>query len=87
MTQAKYFQKLKCECGGIKLRLAPNKEVVTTLPHIKCNGSGIIKGADITSTIKPILEGIDKEIRISYSGKYFYKKSKQIIEENVIKVE
>ena len=43
MTQAKYFQKLKCDHSQ----------------HCK-NGSGIIAGADITSIIKPILEGIDK---------------------------
>ena len=85
----KYFQKLKCpECVGYGCQ--------------DCLISGIIKGADITSTIKPIWEGIDKElisdnvyrnIETNDEDAYFkgvidaFRKAKQIIEENVIKVE
>ena len=92
MTQAKYFQKLKCdECENISGRPA------------------IHTGADITEIIKPILEGIDKEIKLCdeaikyYATNYHFvrkpklqelghqavglQKAKQIIEENVIKVE
>ena len=81
----KYFQKLKCE---------------KHFHDLGCNDS--IQGADITSTIKPILEGIDKElisdnvysnIETNDEDAYFrgvidaFRKAKQIIEENVIKVE
>ena len=87
----KYFQKLKCECvdfsGAIHLNC------------INCKGSGIIAGADITSTIKPIWEGIDKElisdnvyrnIETNDEDAYFkgvidaFRKAKQIIEDNII---
>ena len=90
MTQTKYFQKLKCECVDFSGAIHLNCDT--------CKGSGIIAGADITSTIKPILEGIDKaqiqrelqllvlEVR---SDGYWnaLEKAKQIIEENTIKVE
>ena len=45
----KYFQKLKCECTDFY-----DNECVF------CGNTKEIKGADITSTIKPILEGIDE---------------------------
>ena len=77
MTQAKYFQKLKCD-GDFQ--------------HSKsceCKGSGIIAGADITSTIKPILEGIDNAMKITNDARHLHglNIAKQIIEDNVIKVE
>ena len=90
--KAKYFQKLKCEHKVESL-----KDLCTD-----CKGSGIIKGADITETIKPILEGIDKElisdnvygnIETNDEDAYFkgviddFRKAKQIIENNLIKVE
>ena len=44
MTQAKYFQKLKCECfKGL--------DRDTYKRCYDCKGSGIIAGVDITSTI------------------------------------
>ena len=44
----KYFQKLKCKHEVESLKdLCPS-----------CKGSGIIAGADITSTIKPILDNL-----------------------------
>ena len=94
MTQTKYFQKLKCRCKGIEF------EEGTCCGS--CKGSEIIKGADITETIKPILEGIDKElildtvygnIETNDEDAYFkgviddFRKAKQIIENNLIKVE
>ena len=87
MTQAKYFQKLECEIchGSSKL-------------CYDCKGSGIIAGADITSTIKPILEWIENskdEYKPKVIDKGIYnlvrsgfnnglQKAKQIIEENII---
>ena len=89
MTQLKYFQKLKCNY---------------TKSHPKiclCEGSGIIARADITETIKPILDGINnsklpipsKKSKLndlygeSKSFNEGLEKAKQIIEENTIKVE
>ena len=48
-----YFQKLKCECHCHNCC----KESVQP-----CCDKGIIAGVDITETIKPILEGIIKEL-------------------------
>ena len=86
MTQTKYFQKLKCECVDFSGAIHLNCDT--------CKGSGIIAGADITSTIKPILEGIDSNEHIANingrkirSGLIRIEKAKQIIEENTIKVE
>ena len=54
MTQAKYFQKLKCKsCTAFD-------DNATHQEFMQCKGTGIIKGADITETIKPIFEGIKK---------------------------
>ena len=83
MTQTKYFQKLKCKCSH-------DGSIVKTCWN--CKGSGFIKGADITSTIKPILEGIENNKRSVEQFGYgafnnALEKAKQIIEENVIKVE
>ena len=91
--EVKYYQKLKCRCKGIEF------EEGTCCGS--CKGSGITKGADITSTIKPILEGIilsklskiillygdlhDREERIGFNRGL--QKAKRMIEENVINVE
>ena len=87
----KYFQKLKCEdCGYGTIADDFGEEIIC----LYCKGSGIIAGADITSTIKPILEGIDSNEHIANingrkirSGLIRIEKVKQIIEENTIKVE
>ena len=54
----KYFQKLKCLYCKF---YSNNKDNCHN-----CDGSGIIKGADITSTIKPILDLYDKYINFDY---------------------
>ena len=58
MTQAKYFQKLKCENLGKFPNWHTNPKGFYKCD--KCDNSGIIAGADITETIKPILEGNEK---------------------------
>ena len=93
----KYFQKLKCEdCGYGTIADDFGEEIIC----LYCKGSGIIKGVDITSTIKPILGGIKlMEYRKgSYGKDGFYSRLtrekwnshlvqlKQIILANVIKV-
>ena len=83
-----YFQKLKCN-GDFQHGKS-----------CECKGSGIIAGADITSTIKPILDWFETRIDYMKSIKPhkeelvtlktsigLLKEAKQIIEENVIKVE
>ena len=52
MIQAKYFQKLKCEQCFTWEDLGEECGI--------CKGSGIIKGADITETIKPIFDYIEE---------------------------
>ena len=92
MTQAKYFQKLKCENLGKFPNWHTNPKGFYKCD--KCDNSGIIAGADITETIKPILEGIEFNEHLSNingrkikSGLVRIEKAKQIIEENTIKVE
>ena len=98
MVEAKYFQKLKCENLGKFPNWHTNPKGFYKCD--KCDNSGIIAGADITSTIKPILEGIELEIEICNKDAQdddkevsqhiiigrvrSLEKAKQIIEENVI---
>ena len=101
--EVKYYQKLKCRC---KYFWANGIEFEEGTCCGSCKGSGITKGADITETIKLILEGINNQIEIlikNYNHHINYgnervaegllgnknglQKAKQIIEENVIKVE
>ena len=81
MTKTKYFQKVKCDCKDFY-----DNECVF------CGNTKEIKGADITQTIKPILEEIENNKRSveQYGYGAFNKalqKANQIIEGNVVKVE
>ena len=76
MTQAKYFQKLKCPCKT-------NEWAEHKINDKDC--SGIIAGADITSTIKPIYDWVIKGIEFCKIEDL--EQVKRIIEKNVIKVE
>ena len=69
MTQTKYFQKLKYENLSKFPNWHTNSKGFYDCPI--CHKAGIIKGADITETIKMILEGIDDEIK--KNSKYFHK--------------
>ena len=61
MVESKYFQKLKCD--QIVCVNNQEKSGYAYSKCIRCKGSGIIAGADITETIKPILEGQEMLIK------------------------
>ena len=96
MTQTKYFQKLKCESGNG----TPDNSNLWVCPYCY-KGSGIIAGVNITETITPILY-LFNELENRYKHRIYrnpmsktmqkdilesLQKAKQIIENNVIKVE
>ena len=90
MTTKKYFEELKCDnCygdGNTPIhRDHDNYPDVNCCPEncdcIICKGSGIIRGADITSTIKPILEGINKEINLCDEAIKYYATKKSPLQE------
>ena len=83
--EVKYFQKLKCDNWKnlFNDKSLQEQEKCSRFCSL-CEGSNIVKGVDITETIKLILEDIDNADDLHFRSKNIFKR---IIEENIIKVE